>query len=161
VEVNIPVTHGELTGQKIPQLVRTAVRIAVFASQDQTTKCLFVKHPHKGLELPGGALEPLETPEEGALRELREEAGFILNDYPTTVAGFIPVLDSRGGYWLDIVLATHLPAISVLTAAPSQEFETFWLVSHQLDGVVATAMHDILMTVWPEDGVNVARSRHR
>jgi len=149
VEVNLPVTHGELTGRKIPQIVRTAVRIAVFIGEGQAAKCLFVRHPHKGLELPGGALEPLETAEEGAFRELREEAGLILDDYPTAVAGFIPVLDSRGGYWLDIVLSTRLPEESTMAAAPMKEFETHWLSNHQLDGAVSAPMHDILMAAWP------------
>ena len=150
--VNLPVTHGELTGQKIPQIVRTAVRIAVFTGEGQAARCLFVRHPHKGLELPGGALEPLETPKEGAFRELREEAGLILDDCPTAVAGYIPVLDSRGGYWLDIVLSTHLPEESTLAVALVKEFETCWLLNHQLDGTVSTPLHDILMTVWPDDG---------
>jgi len=39
-------------------------------------RVLMVKHRHQGEEwwcLPGGGLEPGETPEQGALRELREE----------------------------------------------------------------------------------------
>jgi 8-oxo-dGTP pyrophosphatase MutT (NUDIX family) len=151
VDVNLPVTHGELTGRKIPQIVRTAVRIAVFTGAGQSARCLFVRHPHKGLELPGGALEPLETPKEGAFRELREEAGLILDDSSAAVAGFIPVLDSRGGFWLDIVLSTRLPEESTMAAAPVKEFETCWLLNHQLDGTVSSPMHDILMTVWPDD----------
>lgn len=53
---------------------------------------LMVKHCHGGEEywcLPGGALEAGETPEQGALRELREEC---------SVEG---VVLRRTGYWLD------------------------------------------------------------
>ena len=41
-------------------------------------RVLMVKHRHDGREwwcLPGGALESDETPEQGTLRELREECG--------------------------------------------------------------------------------------
>jgi len=59
-------------------------------------RVLMVRHHHRGERywcLPGGALEPGETPEEGALRELQEECnveGMVLR--PTSV-----VLDVYAG----------------------------------------------------------------
>ena len=38
-------------------------------------RVLFVKRPTRGWEIPGGHLEPGETPEQALLRELKEETG--------------------------------------------------------------------------------------
>ena len=38
---------------------------------------LFVQHPIRGWEIPGGHLEEGESPEEAMIRELREETGLV------------------------------------------------------------------------------------
>ena len=38
---------------------------------------LFVQHPTRGWEIPGGHLEEGESPEEAMIRELREETGLV------------------------------------------------------------------------------------
>ena len=38
---------------------------------------LFVEHPTRGWEIPGGHLEEGETPEEAMIRELKEETGLV------------------------------------------------------------------------------------
>lgn len=38
---------------------------------------LFVQHPKRGWEIPGGHLEEGESPEEAMIRELREETGLV------------------------------------------------------------------------------------
>lgn len=39
------------------------------------TELLLFEHPHAGIQLPAGTIEPGETPEAAALREAREETG--------------------------------------------------------------------------------------
>ena len=39
--------------------------------------CVFVEHPTRGWEIPGGHLHEDETPEEALIRELKEETGLI------------------------------------------------------------------------------------
>ncbi|WP_244305575.1 NUDIX domain-containing protein [Kitasatospora cheerisanensis] len=46
------------------------------------TRVLMVRHRHRGWVPPGGAVEPGETPREGAARELREETGLAVRLLP-------------------------------------------------------------------------------
>ena len=43
----------------------------------QGGRILFVEHPQRGWEIPGGHLEEHEQPEDALLRELKEETGMI------------------------------------------------------------------------------------
>lgn len=46
-------------------------------SKDESDCWIMVKNGTRGWELPGGSLEPGESPEEAALRELYEETGVL------------------------------------------------------------------------------------
>lgn len=118
----LPLTHGEASGKNSVKIVRAAVRIAVI---DAHQRCLFVQHPVKGWELPGGALDPQEQPTQAALRELYEEAGLKLDNRPILPVGFLPVEDERGGQWIDLVFVVQLDAREEVELH-SAEFPVKW-----------------------------------
>ncbi len=53
------------------------------------TRVLMVRHRHRGWVPPGGAVEPGETPREGAARELREETGLAVRLLPRPAAAAV------------------------------------------------------------------------
>lgn len=132
----LPLTRSEEAGKKLPHIVRVAVRIALVAQWPDGYKCLFVLHPNKGLELPGGAIEPYEGPSQAVLRELKEETGIQFPiGYPLTLITMVPVKDHRGGNWLDIIYGTQ---VKLLQLAVEQEAElpVCWLTAEEIEGQV-------------------------
>ena len=106
-DMDLPLTQGERVG---PRIVRAGVRIVALHSQGGARHCLFVHHQVKGWELPGGALDPGESPDAGARRELREETGIVLpGGTSLALLTFLLVEDQRGGHWADIVFWIDLP----------------------------------------------------
>lgn len=97
----IPVAHTlELvrsTTLPPPQAVTSAFALVVDA--DRRTLLSFVDRPNRGWDLPGGHVEPGETPRQAAVRELAEETGFDLPEEQLAVFG-----------WLRITLLAEPPA---------------------------------------------------
>lgn len=119
----LPLTYGEASGAKSARIVRAGVRIAVIDAQ---RRCLFVQHPKKGWELPGGALDPREQPTVAALRELYEEAGLDLGaDRPLETVGFVTVETDSGAHWVDILFCARL-GVWEEVELKSAEFPTKW-----------------------------------
>ena len=130
----LPLTRAEEAGKKSVRLVRAAARIALVmqGSDDETSKCLFVRHQTKGLELPGGAIEFGETPLQAGLRELSEEAGIQLPSmHALTLVTMIPVVDHRGGCWLDIIYGTVVRPYQIETQQES-ELPVQWLTVEEV-----------------------------
>ena len=70
------------------------------------SEVLFVEHPERGWEIPGGHLESGESPEEALLRELFEETGMSgelkswnTTYYPKGWVGHVIVEDTVEGTW--------------------------------------------------------------
>ena len=136
-EILLPLTRGEEAGKKPVRLVRAAARIAVIARWPGEYKCLFVQHQTKGLELPGGAIDPGETPLEGGLREFGEETGSKLPaDQNFTLIAMTPIMDHRGGSWLDIIYGT-LISPSQIAQQQEAELPVSWLTAEEIEGQVA------------------------
>ena len=132
----LPLTRAEEAGKKPLRLVRAAARIAIIVRWPEGNKCLFVRHQTKGLELPGGAIEPGEGPLEASLRELGEEAGIQLPlNHTLTLVTMIPVTDHRGGSWLDIIYGTMVASFQI-SQQQEPELPVSWLTADEIEGQV-------------------------
>ena len=139
-EILLPLTSGEESGKKPVRLVRSAARIALIAQWPDGYKCLFVRHQTKGLELPGGAIDPGETPLEAGLRELGEEAGIQLSlDQNFTLIAMTPIMDHRGGSWLDIIYGTLISSAQIMQNQDA-ELPVSWLTAGEIEKEVNQQM---------------------
>lgn len=132
----LPLTRKEEAEEKPLRLIRAAARIAIVMWRDNEHRCLFVRHQTKGLELPGGAIEAGELPQQSGLRELNEEAGIQLpTNHPLALIDMIPVIDHRGGNWLDIIYsAVAMPG--QLTTQEEAELPICWLNAEEIKNQV-------------------------
>ena len=58
---------------------RSIDKVTCFITREgaQGTDLLLFEHPHAGIQIPAGTVEPGETPEEAAVREAVEETGLV------------------------------------------------------------------------------------
>ena len=135
----LPLTQGEVDKNKEISLVRAAVRIAVVTIENNLKKCLFIK----GIEMPGGAIDPKEFPELSAIRELQEETGYLINIKNMKYAEAIPVIDARGGNWIDLIYYIFVN-ISELEKNEHYEFDCQWIDIQQAKNLLPKQTFNIL-----------------
>ncbi|QSO49167.1 NUDIX domain-containing protein [Alicyclobacillus mengziensis] len=110
---------------------------------------IWVRHPRRGWEVPGGKLEPGETPEDAAIREVFEESGAILEnvewvgEYHTS-DGLLKFI-----YFADVVDVKTRPEWSettdVMVPRPLWDPET----ARRLDEVSFIMKDQVYHRVWP------------
>jgi 8-oxo-dGTP pyrophosphatase MutT (NUDIX family) len=74
----------KITDNQFPQMVIEKVTAFITRSTEEAFELLLFDHPHAGIQIPAGTVEPGETPEEAVLREAAEETGLpklVLSQY--------------------------------------------------------------------------------
>lgn len=133
----IPLTYSEFNGKKPASIVRAGTRLVVERYHNNRPEFLFVNHPLKGWELPGGAMDPGEGGKQAAIREFTEETGLAIE--PTvqvTLIETLPVDAGKAGYWLDLIYHTQVNP-TLLKSIGEPEFECQWMTLEELQGITA------------------------
>lgn len=110
------------TESKTPDLKRAAVAVAITEQDEKAAFLLTRRAPrlnsHGGQwALPGGRLDPGETPIEAALREMNEEVG--LQAHTDAVLGLLDDYPTRSGYLITPVVIWTEPGVP-LRANPDE-----------------------------------------
>lgn len=133
----IPLTYSEFNGKKPACIVRAGSRLVVERYHNNRCEFLFVQHPLKGWELPGGAMDPGESGKQAAMREFTEETGLeIAPPVELTLIETLPVDAGKAGYWLDLIYHAQVNPDS-LESIGEPEFECRWLTLEELQGITA------------------------
>lgn len=83
-------------------------------------------------QFPGGAIENGETPMEGAVRELAEEAQLAGSLSPI---GWLYINNRRSAQKLHVFTATNLRTVAS-EKDPEEEFEDFWFTSEEIANLI-------------------------
>ncbi len=124
-------------------------RASAICIADEMILCVRLQDPisrKMNLFPPGGAIEPNESPIEAAIRETREETGFVVN----TIAGLSP-------------FSTHYPFV---WAGKTYQCETWWVcvssaLPKRLSGLVQDAAYNLGWAWIPISEVHASFSHSR
>ena len=94
-----------------------------------------MSYPHNEMlfQFPGGKLDYGESPEDGANRELSEEASLFANSLE--LLGKYLTNNRRSKSWMHVFLATNLRKRD-FEADIDEEFEDFWMDENQIDDLI-------------------------
>lgn len=103
--INFFFACANLIRRQLQRLLNTAtigVRAIIINSQ---TEIMLVEHTYTaGWHLPGGGVDPSETPKEAIIREIKEETGLIVNQEPVLFAVYTHQIHGASDYPLLYVI---------------------------------------------------------
>ncbi|WP_285624175.1 NUDIX domain-containing protein [Kineosporia sp. NBRC 101677] len=118
-------------GKERPERVRRA-RVVTLAPSGRVAMIERYVRGHRYLSVPGGRMEPGETPEEAAIREIEEELGLAI-----TLAGRLPDHDGQA-YFLAVVpeeAKLRMSGPEIKHSSRSNRYTPRWVDAATLDGL--------------------------
>ncbi|MFE3541545.1 NUDIX hydrolase [Nocardia sp. NPDC059177] len=133
----------------VPGMRRAGVTLCVVPRTDDVLSVIVMKRAYRGRNagqwgLPGGRLEPGETPEQAAIRELHEELNLAAK--PADVLGLLDDFPATSGFAITPIVVT-VDDIDALRPNPDEVFSV-----HQVD-LTRLAADDVPHWVRPEQAV--------
>lgn len=133
--------HGPMGFSAVMDSVLATKRvIAHVVFTDTSGRVLLLETTYKSdYELPGGVVEPGETPRDGAIREVQEETGLLLNLASPALVDWMP--PSLG--WSDAIEFIYdagvldEQAVALMRLDPGEIRAAHWLAADELDGLVS------------------------
>ncbi|MGA4668542.1 NUDIX hydrolase [Propionibacteriaceae bacterium Y1923] len=133
--------HGPMGFSGVMNSVLATKRVIshVVFTDEQSRVLLLETTYKKDFELPGGVVEPAESPRRGAIREVAEEIGLVLNLAGPALVDWMP--PSLG--WSDALEflfdagVLDEQAVSLMRLDPGEIRAAHWLAADQLEGTVS------------------------
>jgi len=132
-----------------------AVAILLFNEQGELLFTRRAIEPHKGkLDLPGGFIDPLETAEEGAIREIQEELGILIHSLEYLCSFPNEYIFSGILYYtLDLAFLAKTESLNQMTAMDDvSAFEFYKPAEVNLDELPSMSMKNIIKVILQREG---------